>query len=215
MACCILAAATVLVLETEAAKEGPYDFSKITYRWHRTFCNMPVPEFNQSGCTTVQPANPDTITETLLNPILPKMYIYWPNLLRPHWRTGNVSFWRYQWKKHGRCFDHPDKPFHYFNITLKYVEENNMFQKLKEVFLGMKRRGGIEPDDMGGYLGSEIAGVFIDIGELQVEIVCFKIGERLQLYELRVCFASDGTRMACPTPFKGCQESDTIWYLPP
>ncbi|XP_038705434.1 uncharacterized protein LOC120001266 [Tripterygium wilfordii] len=104
------------------------------------------------------------------------------------------------------CFDRPDEPLYYFNTTLEFVEKHNMFEILT--------KGGVEPDDMGGYSGSEIARAITDTLELQVEIVFYKIGERLQLSEVRVCFARNGSRMACPTPFRVCQESDTIWFLP-
>ncbi|XP_038679405.1 ribonuclease S-F11-like [Tripterygium wilfordii] len=146
---CILATTIVLLpLCADARRRGEYEYYKIVFRWAESFCrenlytcHLPVPDYFviQSG--------------TLLQPILQEMDRYWPNiykfnenlLSRTQW---NEKTWKYEWKEHGKCHEHPNNPFYYFNTAITFARQFRVKRILENA--------GITPSDEYGYEASAI-----------------------------------------------------------
>uniref|UniRef100_A0A3P9H3G8 Ribonuclease T2 n=1 Tax=Oryzias latipes TaxID=8090 RepID=A0A3P9H3G8_ORYLA len=170
----------------------------LTHHWPNTFCSMEHCHPNISywtlhglwpdkgmDCNSSWHFNP-----SLIEDLLPDMNKSWPNL-RNH---SSVSFWKYEWHKHGTCAAKAES----LNSQHKYFSKAlELYHKLDLSSVLVKF--GITPSDK-YYPFSQIEGAIENFYGFKPKIQCVhssKGGDFQSLGQIEICFDSDFTLMDC------------------
>ncbi|RVE74627.1 hypothetical protein OJAV_G00023950 [Oryzias javanicus] len=170
----------------------------LTHHWPETFCSMEHCHPNISYWT-LHGLWPDKgmncnsswhFNSSLIEDLLPDMKKSWPDLLKP----TSVSFWKYEWYKHGTCAAQAES----LNSQHKYFSKAlELYHKLDlNSVLG---KFGITPSDK-YYSFSHIEEAIENFYGVKPKIQCVhssKSADFQSLGQIEICFDSEFTLMDC------------------
>ncbi|XP_017274161.1 ribonuclease T2 [Kryptolebias marmoratus] len=180
---------------------SPYEmWNKVTltHHWPSTFCSMEHCHSNISYWT-LHGLWPDKgndcnsswhFNASQIEDLLPEMKKSWPDLLKP----TSVSFWKYEWHKHGTCAAKADSlntQHKYFSKALELYHKVDLSSILKKF--------GIVPSTK-YYSFSQIEDVIQNFYSIKPKIQCAFLAKNTDaqaLGQIEICFDANFSLLDC------------------
>ncbi|XP_023547237.1 ribonuclease MC-like [Cucurbita pepo subsp. pepo] len=177
-----------------------FEYFQMVQQWPPTFCSgigvtcKVQPPQNKFTIHGLWPSNfsnaklicsgGDLQQNKLPHRLSTKLKKYWPNL-----KCGNdFDFWRYEWRKHGRCSNPPLNPNQYLHTTIRMY--------LNYDLLGMLNAAGLSPSTtfrQYTYMENVLKNAIGAVPSLRCNVNSQSNED--QLYEIVICFEENSTNL--------------------